>query len=361
VRHFCTYFDVNYLTRGLALYQSLTQVSDQPFTLWILCFDEASYRTLAALRLPAARLIRRSEFEAGDDALAVARGNRSSIEYYWTCTPSLPLYVFRQDASIEEVTYLDADLLFFSSPEPLYSEHRDWSILLVEHRYAPQHAVLQPLAGVYNVELLAFKRDENGLAALQWWRARCLEWCYQYVEDGKYGDQRYLDDWATRFAGVCVVTHDGAGVAPWNAARYWISEREGRLYVGNSPLVFFHFHAFVFIGDWICVTDKNGYRVPRQYVRAVYGPYLHALQAALAEVRAVDAGFDAGFTTLSMRDFLRFVEQRKVLMRPGGRLSRHVWVQFGRVRWPSLAEVKSELPGLLGRFLSRRTAKALGR
>ena len=32
---------------------------------------------------------------------------------------------------------------------------------------------------------ILFRRDENGLACLNWWRDRCNEWCNKRLEDGK--------------------------------------------------------------------------------------------------------------------------------------------------------------------------------
>ncbi len=92
MRYFCTYFDSNYLDRGLALYNSLMRHAGR-FRLWVLCFDDAAFDTLRSLALPGLEPIALAEFEKGDDALLAAKTNRSRFEYYFTCTPSLPLYL----------------------------------------------------------------------------------------------------------------------------------------------------------------------------------------------------------------------------------------------------------------------------
>ena len=43
--NFCTLFDSYYLDKGIALYQSLEQVSDN-FTLYVFCFDDSSFEIL---------------------------------------------------------------------------------------------------------------------------------------------------------------------------------------------------------------------------------------------------------------------------------------------------------------------------
>ena len=47
--HFCTYFDRNFLTKGLTLYRSLAVQVAGRFTLWILCLEELTYATLLKL------------------------------------------------------------------------------------------------------------------------------------------------------------------------------------------------------------------------------------------------------------------------------------------------------------------------
>ncbi|MCX8125374.1 MAG: hypothetical protein N3F66_14595, partial [Spirochaetes bacterium] len=144
------------------MYESLKKKCLQPFTLWILCFDDETHTILTQLNLPNVCLITQSEFEAGDEELTTAKYTRNRIEYYWTCTPSLPLYILRNNPNVDLITYLDADLYFFSDPQPIFDEMGDASILIIEHRYAPEHRDLEKKAGIYNVGWVSFRHDING-------------------------------------------------------------------------------------------------------------------------------------------------------------------------------------------------------
>lgn len=130
MRYFCTYFDHRYLTRGLALYQSLRHYCSE-FRLWVLCMDELSYRILTRLNLPEMSLITLAEFERDDSLLREAKANRSAIEFYFTCTPSLPLFIMRDHPDVNAITYLDADLFFFADVSPIFEEMGSNSIIIV--------------------------------------------------------------------------------------------------------------------------------------------------------------------------------------------------------------------------------------
>jgi len=278
--HFCTYFDRNYLTRGLALYHSLRTHCRRPFFLWTLCFDDETYSILSRLDLADMRLIRRQDFEAGDAELADARANRNAVEYFWTCTPSLPLYILRQDEAIHVITYLDADLFFYSDPQPIFDEFGDRSILIHGHRYAPEFAHFADTSGFYNVGLLSFRRDTHGLECLKWWRERCNEWCYTRFEAGKFGDQKYLDDWPVRFAGVAVLQHPGAGVAPWNITLHPPKFQEGYISVDDQPLIFYHFHGLRCVTNRLVspATSTYLYTITPQQLQHLHHPYVAMLR-----------------------------------------------------------------------------------
>ena len=247
MQQFCTYFDRNYLAQGLTLYRSLTDHAGS-FTLWVLCFDEITHEVLSGLNLANVRPVSLQEFEEGDNALQEAKRNRSRVEYIFTCTPSWLLYLLSQHPDIKRITYLDADLMFYASPSPIFKELGDRSILIVGHRFSGRLHHLESQFGIYNVGLLTFRNDPPGKDCLQWWRDRCLEWCSDRPENGRFADQKYLDDWPTRFEGVVVVQNKGAGLAPWNHMNYTVRFQDDTITVDGDPLIFYHFQGVRMIG-----------------------------------------------------------------------------------------------------------------
>src|SRR5664279_1495200 len=95
-RVYCSYFDHNYLPRGLALYHSLQRHSEGA-RLRVLCLSDACYRALVALDLPHLIPQRLADFEAADPELAATRSNRSLVEYYFTCTPAWMFFVLNSE------------------------------------------------------------------------------------------------------------------------------------------------------------------------------------------------------------------------------------------------------------------------
>lgn len=276
--YFCTYFDQHYLARGLALYRSLREHCPE-FQLWVLCMDEAAYQKLSELKLPGLLPIAMEEFERNDEPLKIAKTNRSRIEYYFTCTPSLPLHVLNRFPEVDVITYIDADLFFFSSPVPLFEEMGKASVAIIGHRFPPSLKARE-IFGLYNVGWLSFRRDADGLDCLGWWRDRCNEWCYDRLEGERFADQKYLNDWPTRFRNVVVLKHRGANVAPWNVESHPLSYQTGRaLTIDNQPLIFFHFHGLKKITSWWYDSGWKSYGVKPSFLwrKRVYAPYLKTL------------------------------------------------------------------------------------
>lgn len=293
-RYYVTLFDSNYLTRGLVMYQSLLGHGNN-FHLWIICFDDLAYKILDHLQLDRVTLVTLSEFE--DLELLAIKSNRTRQEYCWTCTPSTILYVLNNAPYVGAITYLDADLMFFSSPEPIFDEAGEASILITEHRYLPEFDRSET-NGIYNVQFMMFRRDTEGLKALHWWRDRCLEWCFARCEDNKFGDQKYLDDWTERFNKVHVLRHLGGGLAPWNATRYALQKLHESVYVDRDQLIFYHFHQLAI--HPFNIAHLGTYPVNQGLIEWVYEPYLKELNYAYQQIRMI-----APTSNLGVVSFLR--------------------------------------------------------
>jgi hypothetical protein len=285
MRYFCTYFDRRYLPQGLALYESLNRHCSE-FRLWVLCLDSGTYESLSALKLPHIDLIELDQLERDDASLQEAKANRSLLEYYFTCTPSLPLFILRNNPAVDLITYLDADLFFFSTVEPLFDEIGNHSIAIIEHRFPPAFRKAQR-HGVFNVGWVSFRRDDHGIACLQWWREQCISWCSDKIDGNGFADQKYLDDWPTRFQNVIVLQHKGANLAPWNLANYEISVRAGDVYVDNEPVIFFHFHGLKPLNGYLYSTHLQHYGATASatIVRQIYAPYVRRITSLAKELK----------------------------------------------------------------------------
>ena len=285
MRYFCTYFDHRYLPHGLALYDSLNRYCPE-FKLWMLCLDSQTHESLRTLKLAKVDLISLEDFERGDDPLRQAKTNRSLLDYYFTCTPSLPLFILQNNPAVDLITYLDADLFFFSTLDPLFDEIANHSIAIIAHRF-PAVFHKAECHGIFNVGWVTFGRDENGISCLQRWREQCLRWCSDRSDDGRFADQKYLDDWPTRFQNVVVLQHKGANLAPWNLANYRISVHGGKIYVDDEPLIFFHFHGLRPLNGYVYRTHFQHYGVTAStpIVRQIYAPYIRKIATAAKELR----------------------------------------------------------------------------
>jgi len=314
-RHYCTYFDRNYLTRGLAMIESLTRAEPAGCVVFVVCLDEMTHLTLRRLAIPNVRLIPLHDVEARDRALLAVKPGRTLVEYYWTLTPTVILRVLERHPEIDVLTYLDADLYFFSSPQPMFDELGRASILIHEHRFSPRQADLATHNGRYNVGLLMFRRDAAGLLALRWWRERCLEWCYARHEQGKMGDQLYLNDWPERFPGVVVLRHLGGGVGPWNHDQYEIGRSsDGTLLVEGQPLIFYHFHSLKLASPDLALPVAHAhYPLTMAVLQDCVAPYLETLRAASARTAQIVPTQRWGFEpSVTVSPPLTFMAQRRL-------------------------------------------------
>ncbi|MHB1050020.1 MAG: glycosyl transferase [Bacteroidota bacterium] len=288
---YCTLFDSKYLSRGLAMYESL-RAHTREFRLYIFAFDEITAAILKSFALEHVVVIELKDFE--DPDLLAVKPTRNPVEYCWTSTPSTIRYIL---ATFKEphCTYIDADLYFFGDPAIIFSEMGTQSVMITEHRYTPRYD-LSSFSGKYCVQYITFMNTPEGNRVLEWWRNACLEWCYAREEEGKFGDQKYLDDWPERFTGIHVLQHPGGGVAPWNAQQYALTK--GNISIDGTeiktgisfPLIFYHFHYLRYYERRS--IDLGDYVLTGQIQQTVYYPYLRHLDEIVRRLELIHPDID---------------------------------------------------------------------
>ncbi len=263
VEQFVTCFDSYFLPQGLALYNSL-KIHSEHFVLWVVCLDQRTYDVLDEYSLPGIKLLFIGAIE--NDQLVSLKGSRSKAEYIWTLSPFMPKWIFEADPDIERVTYLDADMFFFGDPSLIFEEFElsGKDILITEHAFDEEYDQ-STLLGRFCVQFIIYKRGGSE-AVRKWWEDRCLEWCFNRWEDGKFGDQKYLDHWPILFPEkVHILKRLDYILAPWNSSRY-----------PSSSLILWHFHGFRLLTHSRILLHSS-YEISHVIDRQIYIPYAEAV------------------------------------------------------------------------------------
>lgn len=297
MHYYTTLFDSNYLSRGLLMYESLKSCT-KDFHLYVFAFDELTFRIITGMKLDKVTAIPLQDFETPE--LKRVKKDRSTAEYCWTCTPSVISYIIEK-YKVPECTYVDSDLYFYSDPSVLISE-LDLSgknVLITEHRYSFVAGLYaKKKSGKFCVQFMTFRNEESSLKVLERWRLQCIEWCFEKYEDGKFGDQKYLDEWPELYPNVHVMQNPGGGIAPWNIGNYsfhglGIADRKTRKQV--EP-VFYHFQYVRSLGNGY--YDAGWYFIPPIVKKFFYMPYIAFVEITEQKLQRINPKYRRNFTDL---------------------------------------------------------------
>ena len=224
---YCTLLTKGRVYQGIAMLMSLNQVIRDPFTVFVYCVDDESYSLFKKLPWDHLVLIHENDFP---EEIRTIKETRKIHEYCWTLKPVLCEYVMIHYPSVKRVTYLDSDLYFWEDPGIIVQNQPKCSVLLsIEEKYRPKWNKSRlkrriKITGLYNSGFISFKRDENGLESIKWWKTQCLNQCSIQPEKGLFGDQKYLDELPKLFSNICSITMPGVNIGPWNRLKYQFSK-----------------------------------------------------------------------------------------------------------------------------------------
>ncbi|HET7086159.1 MAG TPA: hypothetical protein VFI23_15390 [Rhizomicrobium sp.] len=227
--------------------------------------------------LPGVRAITLDQLEDHIPRLRQAKRDRDMVEYYFTCMAALHTYLFGTQPGISGTMYVDADIEFFANPETVFDAIGDAPVAVTPHNFVPQKRDLEQY-GLFNGGWSAFRRTPEGLNCLEWWLEQSLAWCYNRVDGERYANQKYMNRFPQIAPATKILRQKGFNCAPWNIGNYKLTERDGRLWVDEEPLVFYHFHnlkrrSFLFEFP----NQKYGSRISWRIRNKLYRPYIAEL------------------------------------------------------------------------------------
>jgi hypothetical protein len=340
VKHvYCTYFDHNYLPRGLLMLQSLRSV-DPETPVFILTLSDLCETVLRRIALPGVTIVPLPSLEDAFQELPRLKRERKGVDHFFTLTPFLPLHVF-DTTEAQMATYIDADLYFYADPRPLLDSLGTASVAITPHRFSPDHAA-DAQYGRFNLGWVTFRRDQEGLACLGQYRDDCVAWCHDRVEDGRFADQGYLDTWPGRYPSLAIIEHKGVNLALWNVDNYTLEERDGQIVVDGDTLIFYHFHGIRSNLDgsfqaWLPRSGTEG------SVHLLYRPYMMQLIRCRADLHREFPAIKES------EEVLRYGELRSATGTP--------WHQCG-INWPATGLDAAQLKSIVELYGALNEARA---
>ena len=275
--NFTTFFDFNYLSKGIVLYNSIHKQVKAPFKLYLLCLDNNTLDFFSHNKkdFEFIEVISMKDFESDDPSLLFAKQNRSLVEYYFTLSPVLPLYLFKK-YNLDHICSMDADLYFYSSPQSIFEKLQEYSIIITPHKFTKELSNREKF-GLYNVSFQLFKNNKIGIECLTQWKNECIEWCGDHFDEAnnRFADQKYLDSWKDKFKNeVLILDGHDTGLAIWNINNYKLNFTNDMLNSNDTKVIFYHFHNFKSITNTIVLNGFYDYKVKRNYtLDSIYQQY----------------------------------------------------------------------------------------
>jgi hypothetical protein len=164
-------------------------------------------------------------------------------------------------------------LYFYQNPLFHINFSSDFDILITPHNFSYKYKHLNKY-GKYCVQFIYFKNNQISRDIVSDWSSKCIEWCYAKYEDGKFGDQKYLEEWPLKYNTKINISNHHGYLGPWNIDDYILNNK--KLIYQNSEIIdpiFYHFHNVNFINSK--KVDIGNYKIKEAMIKKFYIEYIY--------------------------------------------------------------------------------------
>jgi hypothetical protein len=274
VKTFVTYCTRDYILHALTSLESALEMhADSKANL--ICVDYIQDLLHRKIKVhERIQLISLNEFPKTAKLYSEFLQSRTKFESLISIKPELILELCKSTPENEFVIYHDTDVIFFSSLDE-YSGFKSYhSVYFFEHLYSSEKENYP--YGKYNAGLLVLRNDILTRKFLENWSRKCNEWCFLRVENGRYADQKYLEEFINHdhvSAEICKAINLGMHYFDSGSK---VRKMQHRIFIDNQALICFHFHGFK-VHKRITESGLNRYGLHVRNLRRFLIIYLPAL------------------------------------------------------------------------------------
>ena len=265
-----------YASRCASLINSILKYNVK---IYVLCFDEETIKIINE-EIFSAKVVTISYNKVlkFDQSLKKIIKKRKLIDKIVTSRPIFLKYLYKE-YKIDSIFLLDSDICFFSNPNLMIKYIKDASVAYCKHNFSRNSKVLSNKYGKYNGGFVYIKNDQNGKKFLKIWSKLCKKWCEFDPKQGKFSDQKYLEDLPTKVKKLKILNCPEINLAPWNLEGKKIFKKNNTVYVNKKKLIFFHFHGLRKITKnfFILGLENYNFRLSNEEKKIIFYNYAKKL------------------------------------------------------------------------------------
>jgi hypothetical protein len=284
------------------------QSHDSNAVIALVCHDEETKELAQKWAGDSLKIVGLDELEKAHPGLKSIKLDRIKLEFIYSLSPYVVQYFFDTYDPLS-VTYVDADLYFFSSVTDIVSHTEESDVGIVGHRFRPKMKHLEKF-GIFNVGLVHFNNTSGGRNILKFWLDSCSKSTSTNATTEVFGDQKYLDKFST-IGKVHIFNSPGINAAPWNCNDIGVSAT-GELQIEQQRLMFFHFSGLKIFKFYSTLSySYYEWRPSKRIKKLLFAPYVKNLLTLETTIFGAPL-FDK--RTIKPRQLLQFINNRDLLI-----------------------------------------------
>lgn len=267
------------------------------FKFYFICLDDDVYSIINKLQLKNLIAIPVQEIESFYKELTHVKKKRKVHEYAWTLKPSALLFIFEHFHDVDNIIWIDGDMEFLSDTIPVYDKWGAQSVLLVDQLYTGPYEYLVNTYGKYQGGFVGFKKNKTGIACLKWWQQKCIDWCFEKPDSGRWTDQKYIDEFEERFKDVVILEGKAINLTPFAIYRFnselnkKIEKQDGCIYLDDKKIILYHYYGFKYYNSTFSDLCCYWMMFDEATIKNIYIPYINKYREAMEFVKSIDLHF----------------------------------------------------------------------